>query len=417
MRFTNKIAVTLIMLVLLVGTQVGMAQTELTWFFCCHQSERNEMFNRWAREFESLNPGVTVNVMWPSDMNYYDKISVSIAGDMAPDIFWLGNTLWNYVDLAMPLNDLYKSEPMINEITSTMIQAHLWKGNLIAIPYGVNAHVFFYNKDLFGTVGISMPKDWTWTEAIAMGKKLTLDIDGDGKIDRWGLSFSDTNRHAITYGGNVYSEDLRKVMIDNPVTIAGVQLTADLVTGKSNAYYTAGHHTAAYAEFINGKLGAPALGVFATPGVRSDAKFDWDITMFPRLEVDKKFYRTSYFSPEAWMIYKGTKHPDLAKKLLVFIMQKEKMGEFAQQGAIIPTQPSVAVRWFLNVDKPANMRAFTDTLSYFKNSEQQHPVGIQQGMFPIWNEILTGKKPAAIGIPEMARQMQVRVDEYWAKHN
>lgn len=36
MRLINKIAVTLLMLVLLVGTQVGMAQTELTWFFCCH---------------------------------------------------------------------------------------------------------------------------------------------------------------------------------------------------------------------------------------------------------------------------------------------------------------------------------------------------------------------------------------------
>lgn len=406
----------LIMLLLFVGTQVCMAQTELSWYYCCAQTERAEMFGKWAREFESLNPGVKINDLYPASAGgtYYDKVSVSIAGDMAPDVFWAGNGLWTYVDMLMPLDDLYKSDPLIKEIVPAMIEAHRWKGKLIAIPYGVNAHAFFYNKDLFNTVGINMPKDWTWTEAITMGKKITADLNGDGNADRWGLAFTDSGWHAVTYGGNVYSSDLRKVLIDNPVTTAGIQLTADLLSGKTGAYYPLG---ANYNDFVAGKIGAEGLGPFQVPAVTRDAKFEWDIVMYPRLEVDKKYYRTSYYAQEAWVIYAGTKHPQLAKKFLTFIMQKDKMGEFAAQGAIIPTQPSVAVRSFLSTNKKVNMLAFTDTLNYYKNTERQHPTSMRIDSFTPWAYIISGQTPAAIAVPELARQMQVLVDEYWAKHD
>ncbi len=418
MKFSRVVAA-LVMLTLIVGTQVGLAQTELSWYFCCAQTERAEMFSRWAREFESLNPGVKVNELYPSTDGsaYYDKVSVSIAGDMAPDVFWAGNGLWAYADMLMPLDDLYKTEPIIKEIVDVMIDAHRWKGNIIAVPFGVNAHAFFYNKDLFNTVGVNMPKDWTWNDAIAIGKKLTADLNGDGNPDRWGLGISDSGWSAVTYGGNVYSNDLRKVMIDNPVTTAGIQMTADLMSGKTGAYYTPGAFPLSYNAFVAGTLGAHGLGVFQTPMVTRDADFDWDIVLYPKLEVDKKYYRTSYFAQEAWVIYKGTKHPELAKKFLAFIMQKDKMGEFAGQGAIIPTQPSVARRSFLTMNSKVNMQAFTDTLNYYKNTERQHPTNMRVDSFAPWGYIISGRVPAATAVPELARQMQVVVDEYWARYD
>ena len=95
------------------------------------------------------------------------------------------------------------------------------------------------------------------------------------------------------------------------------------MSGKTGAYYTPGACPLSYNAFVAGTLGAHGLGVFQTPMVTRDADFDWDIVLYPKLEVDKKYYRTSYFAQEAWVIYKGTKHPELAKKFLAFIMQKD----------------------------------------------------------------------------------------------
>jgi len=55
-------------LLVLFSMQVAttQAQIELTWFICCsYQIERTELFGRWARQFEDLNPGVTINELHP----------------------------------------------------------------------------------------------------------------------------------------------------------------------------------------------------------------------------------------------------------------------------------------------------------------------------------------------------------------
>ena len=73
--------------------------------------------------------------------------------------------------------------------------------------------------------GIVMPKDWTWDEAISMARKLTKDTNADGQTDIWGLALSELTQ-AYTFGDNFYTPDLRKTTINNPGTIAGVQLYA-----------------------------------------------------------------------------------------------------------------------------------------------------------------------------------------------
>jgi len=118
--------------------------------------------------------------------------------------------------------------------------------------------------------------------------------------------------------------------------------------------------------------------------------------------VNNEYYRTSYFTRESWAVYDGTEHPELVKKFLAFIMQKEKVIELARQVTFIPTQPS-AMRPFLLANIPAPAQV------------EQHPVSIHLSMFPIWNVNLTNKTLAAIGIPEMAREMQSRVDDYWTQ--
>ena len=48
---------------------------------------------------------------------------------------------------------------------------------------------------MFDAAGIPYPDDtWDWAKLVEVGKQLTKDADGDGKIDQWGL-YTETARH------------------------------------------------------------------------------------------------------------------------------------------------------------------------------------------------------------------------------
>jgi hypothetical protein len=46
----------------------------------------------------------------------------------------------------------------------------------------------YYNRDLFDEAGIPPPDtSWTWSDLKAIARRLTRDLDGDGKTDRYGI--------------------------------------------------------------------------------------------------------------------------------------------------------------------------------------------------------------------------------------
>jgi|GEM_PF-1526246 len=54
------------------------------------------------------------------------------------------------------------------------------------IPYQPDSRVFFFRKDLLKDAGLPIPPK-TWDELLTAAEKLTVDKDGDGKIDQYGF--------------------------------------------------------------------------------------------------------------------------------------------------------------------------------------------------------------------------------------
>lgn len=394
---------------------VGVAsaeKVELTWFHCCGQADRTKLFDEMAREFERLNPGVTIKDSYPGGSGYSDSIRVAIAGGLAPDVMWFGNGLWNFIDVLMPLDNLIAKSAMMREISPSILASHKWDGKLIGIPYGVNTHTFFYNKDALSATGVSMPKDWTWTDTLAMAKKLTKDTNSDGNVDQWGIQLQELS-HSLWQGGDFFSPDFKKVTINNPANIAALQLYADMILGKHGVHVPSGQGDS-LSNFIAGKVALAPRGVFDIAGITNGAQFDWDVTLFPKLEVGGKEYRSSWYSTECWSIYSGTKHPDLAQRFVEFLMSKENMVKFANLGGIVPSQASVAVNSFLKVPKPANIKAFTDALNWWKKNSA-NPAGLSQTVGGYYSAVFKGEQPASTAVPEIEKLMQQGLDEFWAK--
>jgi len=117
---------------------------------------------------------VTRNTVWMREK--YSGVDV-LYND---DVFTLDGALGgNWVKL----DDYFTSEEkaMLTDLQQHFMNAH---GGLYRIAWGNGGSYVYYRKDLFAKEGVSPPK--TWDEFIDVAKKLTKDLDGDGKIDQWG---------------------------------------------------------------------------------------------------------------------------------------------------------------------------------------------------------------------------------------
>src|SRR5690606_30142895 len=68
------------------------------------------------------------------------------------------------------------------------LESFTWAGEVMCIPQNISSLVVYYNRDLFSAAGLPEPADdWTWAEFLTAAKSLTVDHDGDGVTDQFGL--------------------------------------------------------------------------------------------------------------------------------------------------------------------------------------------------------------------------------------
>ncbi len=178
--------------------------------------------------------GTKVNLEVIPWSDLYNRILTAVSSGDGPDVLNIGNT-W-----AVTLQETGAFEPVTGELLDAVggqdrfIQSSWDTGGKpgedhTSVPlYGL-AYNMYYNKKLFAEAGITEPPA-TWDEFIAVGKKLTKDTDGDGKIDQWGYSgagssLSDNSHQAfakgLQHGSALFSAD-GKPQFDNAAIVAGV---------------------------------------------------------------------------------------------------------------------------------------------------------------------------------------------------
>ncbi len=397
-----------------VASSALASKTKLVWTAKGTPGPKSDAWIRWADEYEKINPSIDIEFMLTPEP-YYDTLQVWMAGGTGADIMWMGTDFFTFVDQLFPLNKLYETDDNIKKILPNMIQAHSWKGKLLALPYGVNTHAVYYNKDAISAAGVTIPKGWTWDDAVRIGKHLTKDTNGDSKPDIWAYSFYFDTWWWHYSNKPVYTSDNSKVNIDNLVTIAAIQLWANLRNGQLGVQAVPQYGS----DILNGRAVAGNRGVFDIPTYRN-ASFDWDVTELPWFEWQGDKYYSTFCSAEMWTIWNGTKHATEVLDFLKFIMSEEKNSEIGRIGGIIPVQPNAAAKSFLNADRPKSIRTFVDSLNYWNYgyyATPAYPVIKTIWVNQTWQDIMSLKTPAMVGVPELARQLNNSLAEYSTKQN
>ncbi len=403
------IALAVSLLLPLVAGLAGAEKAHLVVTWCCAQVERKTILEETVKSYMASHPNVEIELIGPG--NYSPTIQTWIVGGNAPDIMWYGVNWPALLDSVMPVDSFLAKTGLDRAIHPSILNMLRWDGQVRGVPYGAGAHVVYLNKSIFATAGLATPKnDWTWDDTIAIARRLTVDKNGDNLPDQWGISFdAEWQIHPFLWGGDFYTADKRKAQFNNPATVAGMQLYADIRSGAIRIHG---------GRFSDGNLAMYPDGAFSLAPARGYS-FDWDLVNTPILRVNGKDYRNNFMGPESWFIYKGTKYPEIAQDFVQVLLSEAVMSKWGRSGTSIPSQPRFASQYFAaNPPRGENLMTFVNALDYGHVNHQTHPIGlnIQTYMFAqdVWKRLWAGQLPAASALPELEKGVNAMLDEYWA---
>ncbi len=233
------------LLALCVGSMAAApAKVKLTyWHFLGGQmGKRHETL---VAEFNKANPDIEVEPLYSGNAwTMRDKLLAAVAGKQPPDVsmidqFWAAQLASTGAIIKM--QTLIDGPDGIDkaDVNKTAWMTATVDGGIWTMPYAMSNIVLYYNKDMFKAVGLDPNKPpTTWGELVDYAKKLTRDVNGDGKIDEWGLSFPITANTGTVYyyitflwqaGGELYNADYTKVAFNSPAGVEALQFWMDLV--------------------------------------------------------------------------------------------------------------------------------------------------------------------------------------------
>lgn len=328
--------------------------------------------------FEAQNPDVDVELIHiPSQTDYRQRLGTDFAAGTAADV-----VLLNYrrvvpfaaKDALVPLDSYLAASQTVSTTAfyTETLSAFTWNENIWCLPQNLSSLVVYYNKDLFEAAGVPEPTaDWTWDDFVAAAKALTLDTDGDGTIDQYGLgtevSFLRLAPFIWQNGGEIVDDPYRPTVLtlDMPESREAFQWFVDLQT-KEHVVPDAAAEEAEDSEsrFINGRNAMHLQSRRIVPTLRESAAFDWDVAPLPQNKQ-----AATVLHSDGYCMAATTKNKDAAWRLIEFANSPEGQEIVAATGRTVPSIKSVAESpSFLDPNtKPANARVWLDVLPILRN--------------------------------------------------
>ncbi len=211
----------------------------IRWFMRWDDARVQNVAMPIIEEFEAANPNIKVefeNI--GSGDEYYQKLQTSIAGNVAPDVFYPAT----HVAYALGSKEAIASvdtldpdgELDLESFDPNVLELYQIDGEQMCLPIDTAALVVFYNKEMFDAAGVEYPQaGWTWDDFLATAEALSEDTDGDGDTDVYGVN-GFTNYWPLMVwsetGHNVFDDQRNptEFLINEQESIDAIQWLADL---------------------------------------------------------------------------------------------------------------------------------------------------------------------------------------------
>jgi len=159
----------------------------------------------------------------PIPADYYTVLQTRIAGNQAPDLFWLAadyipayasnGAIVDVTDFLASQTDLDMSDYLEGALNTARFQ-----GNLYGLPWIGQPFVVYYNADMFAAAGLERPSsDWSWDDLATAATAMT----GNG-VYGFGSNYIPVGIFLWGEGGDTVTAD-GEVVIDSEASIRGLE--------------------------------------------------------------------------------------------------------------------------------------------------------------------------------------------------
>lgn len=375
------------------------AEVALRWRTRPDNQAEIDLYSSISQDLDASLEGITLAYEpgGSESSSYQDVLKTEIANGTAPDVFWIPGT--DVADFAkrglimdlkamadktegFKTTDFYEGPMFHMTFSPTTNKAGdaLW-----GLPRDVSTFVLYLNLDLIAEAGADDPRElakegkWDWEAFLDVAKKVTAlgsDIYGYGANAWWGPYGVWLN----AAGGGFFNEDRTACALDTDASIAGLEFERKLYVDEKVAV--------PYGEdseppFMAGKVAMFQNGRWATPGVRANAKFNWDVVELPTGANGQG----NWLFWGAYVVNAKTAHPEEAWKLVQALTTAETQGKISALGANIPSRVSQeAFDAFLTFTPPANNQAFLNGIDPKNKPTAEGP--LWAGSWPDYDAVM-----------------------------
>ncbi len=363
MRWTGIVGISMMLV-----TPSGCHQPEhkgirFTHIFDSLAGPQGELNVRWVEErvrvFHESHPQVPVElqqVMWDQiDTKSMADYRAGIPHDLlltSPQLLAKHAVVGDLIDLK-PYLEHY------DELVAELAWNPVWdagrqRGKRLAIPMGAHTRLCCYRKDFFKEVGLDPDTPpTTLDELVQTAKRLTRDIDGDGRIDIWGLGIYLGPSRATTeitfapliwhYGGQIWNPKTRRASFASPAGIKATRFLRDLILKHrvTPKWAVSGKYDDVIFKSLMENRSAIAWG-FGSYWIQPLEAKGWIQGCFPP-SIDAEMNTVGFFlTPtkdhsqftNAWMmsVHASSPRPGLAVDLMETCLEPEALATFPDAG-------------------------------------------------------------------------------------
>ena len=348
-----------------------------------------------ADDFVAQNPGIEVTVNVSDWDTYWDKLQTQLAAGTPPDVFAMDAPLYpDYQSRGVLLN----LQPLIDRdgfdldgYYPVSLLCYDTPDGYFGLPRDVQPSVLYYNKDMFDAAGIAYPDDtWTWENLVEAGQALTVDSDGDGTIDQYGLWADLWDMELIWASliwqneGEILDPEYTKTLLAEEGAMGAWQFIYDMIFDYGMM------PTPSVAEqfgdpFESGNAAMTTAGHWVVP-FYANTDFAWDVAPLPKGKT-----QASIVNSVGFVISKDSPHPEEAWAFLKHLVGAAGQEKVTSLGLGVPSLEAVANSdaYLKQETAPINHQLFLDTMSYanvkpcFRGYDEWATL-IGDGMFSVW---------------------------------
>ena len=302
-----------------------------------------------VEKFEALNPDIKVQAelqAWPS---FYDNLYTAIIGGNAPDcgeVKLMAMPQLVEMEALLPLDDYIAKwegrDDILDDLWSKMVHAD---GKTYLLPLQYIVSYLYIRQDLFEKYNVKIPTNRD--EFLAAAKALTLDTDGDGRIDVYGYGFRGGKAGQEHWGVFCMpnAKDLTSEQLMDPYTAEANQFVIDMF--REHKVMPPSAPNDGFNEIVTAfRQGLTAMTIqHIGSAVMMEQSLGDKVTAVPVPACGKNGERWTNFGDEENAVFAQSKNPDAAWKWIAFLATSEYNKIWCEGASQLPVTKSASKTW------------------------------------------------------------------------